>query len=154
MKRGPRREPQGAPLNFGPKSNATTRLGMVNLRGMEFPRRPYAVPRDAPVVVHRHGDRSRRRSIAVIVDDTDYATPEEFADALARWRRRIGGWVTKSDAASQLSVSTKMVDQLRDAGRLKSRLIHGIVAIDLGSLQDELDLRAKNPDQFPSMSRE
>ena len=111
--------------------------------GMEFPRKLFAVPRDAPVVVHRHGDRARRRSIAVIVDEGPWATDEDFEAALAKWRRRVGGWVTKADAAEQLGVSVQRVDQLRTLGRLESRLIGGVVAVDLGSLQDELERRAE-----------
>lgn len=104
-------------------------------------RQPFAVPRDAPVVVHRHGDGARRRSIAVIVDSTQYPDDETFERALAVWRRRIGGWVTKADAAAALDITSKRVDQLRADGVLKSRQVGGLVAIDLDSLQAELTRR-------------
>lgn len=108
---------------------------------MDFPRRPFTVPTDAPVVVHRHGDRMQRRSIAVLVDETDYPDEKAFRRALAVWRRRIGGWVTRDDAAELLGVGLKRVDQLRRDGLLKSKTIGGVVAIDLGSVQDELSRR-------------
>lgn len=141
---------------MGPVANVLRCLAAVPIRlwstmgtfvAMEFPRRLYAVPRDAPVVVHRHGDRARRRSIACIVDEGPWATDEDFERALADWRRRIGGWVTKADAAEQLGRSVQRVDQLRAEGRLSSRLIGGVVAIDLGSIQDELERRAHSEAQ-------
>lgn len=110
-------------------------------------REPYAVPEDAPVVVHRHGERSRLRSIAVIVDVGDYATESEFARALSWWRRRIGGWVTKAEAADRLGVSTKRVDQLRKEGRLVSKRIGGVAAIDAASLDAELRLREESAER-------
>lgn len=110
-------------------------------------REPFAVPEDAPVVVHRHGERSRQRSIAVIVDPGDFATEDELTRALAYWRRRIGGWVTKADAAAQLGVSTKRVDQLRKEGRLTSKRIGGVAAIDAASLDAELQLRRESAER-------
>lgn len=110
-------------------------------------REPYAVPEDAPVVVHRHGERSRLRSIAVIVDSGDYRTEREFELALSWWRRRIGGWVTKAEAADRLGVSTKRVDQLRKEGRLVSKRIGGVAAIDAASLDAELRLREESAEQ-------
>lgn len=104
-------------------------------------REPYAVPEDAPVVVHRHGERSQRRAIAVIVDSGDYATEHDFDRALSWWRRRIGGWVTKAEAADRLGVSTKRVDQLRKEGRLVSKRIGGVAAIDAASLDEEIQSR-------------
>lgn len=102
-------------------------------------REPYVVPSNAPVVVHRHGEGSRRRSIAVIVDElTGDADP---AEVLAAWRERIGCWVSRADAAAQLGVSIKRVDQLRAEGRLQSRSIGGVVAIDAESLSAELRQR-------------
>lgn len=146
VKRAPRRGPQGGPMNEAAEI-ARRRIGsygdaLGSFDPMEFPRRPYAVPRDAPVVVHRHGEGARRRSIAVIVDEGPWASDEDFDRALAVWRRRIGGWVTKAEAAAQLGVSTKRVDQLREQGKLKSRRVGFAVAIDLASLQDELDARS------------
>lgn len=110
-------------------------------------REPYAVPEDAPVVVHRHGERSRLRSIAVIVDPGDYATEHDFERALSWWRRRIGGWVTKAEAADRLGVSTKRVDQLRKEGRLVSKRIGGVAAIDAASLDAELQLREESAER-------
>lgn len=105
-------------------------------------RKLFRVPRDAPVVVHRHGAGARRRSIAVVVEETD-CPDEEFEALLARWRLRIGGWVTKTDAAATLGVSTQRVDQLRRDGRLAGRLIGGVAAIDAASLCRELARRGE-----------
>lgn len=105
---------------------------------------PFTVPPDAPVVIHRHGERSRQRSIAVIVDSGDYATERDFNRALSWWRRRIGGWVTKADAAELLGVSTKRVDQLRAEGRLVSKLVGSVVAIDAASLEREMHERSES----------
>lgn len=110
-------------------------------------REPYTVSEDAPVVVHRHGERSRLRAIAVIVDSGDYATEHEFERALSWWRRRIGGWVTKAEAADRLGVSTKRVDQLRKEGRLVSKRIGGVAAIDAASLDTELRLREESAER-------
>lgn len=101
-------------------------------------REPYVVPPDAPVVVHRHGEGSRRRSIVVVLDEVD---SDDAAHALAAWRRRIGGWVSQADAAKELGVSTKRVAQLRAEGRLDSKIIGGVVAIDVTSLAAELQHR-------------
>jgi len=101
----------------------------------------FLVPDTAPVVVHRHGEGSRRRSIAVLIDDCTDLTPEQVDEALAHWRRVIGGWVTKVDAAARLGLSVQRVDQLRREGRLKSRSIGNMVAISRESLIEELNRR-------------
>lgn len=101
-------------------------------------RKPFEVPSDAPVVLHRHGEGSRRRSIVVVLDEVDES---EAAAFLAYWRRRIGGWVSQADAAKQLGVGVKRVHQLRREGRLSWRRIGGVVAIDAASLAAELQQR-------------
>lgn len=105
------------------------------------PSRWHRVDPGSPVVVHRHGDRSRQRSVAVIVAGP-FDAQDELDAALSLWRKRIGGWVTKQEAAERLNVTTQRVDQLRAEGVLKSDLIGGLVAIDLDSLNDELNRRA------------
>lgn len=96
------------------------------------------VPDDAPVVLHRHGEGSRRRSVVVVLDEVD---ADEADRALAAWRLRLGGWVSQADAAEKLGVSVKRVTQLRGEGRLVSRHIGGVVAIDADSLDKELQQR-------------
>lgn len=105
---------------------------------------PYAVPSTAPVMLHRHGEGSRRRSIVVVLDEVDAADAEHV---LAAWRRRIGNWVTQAEAATVLGVSVKRVTQLRHEGRLTWRRIGGVVAIDATSLAAEMQHREEGTGQ-------
>lgn len=102
--------------------------------GMSNPE-PFEVPADAPVVIHRQG-RTGRPCVAVIVE----AVPEDSDPELAlrAWRLRLGGWMTRTDAAALLGLSVQRVDQLRRGGRLVSRQIGDVTAIDAASLNAEL----------------
>jgi len=97
-------------------------------------REPFEVPADAPVVIHRQG-RSGRPCVAVIVEAVPDDSDPELA--LRRWRLRLGGWMTRAGAAEFLGLSVQRVDQLRREGRLVSRQIGDVTAIDAASVNEE-----------------
>lgn len=104
--------------------------------------RDLRVPAATPLVIHRHGHG--RYSVALVVEGGDgYLTEAEAVEALAKWRARVGGWMTKRDAAVALGVSAKMVDVLRRDGRLDAENVNGRVRVSLKSVQKELRRRNK-----------
>jgi hypothetical protein len=110
--------------------------------GMSTPE-PFEVPADAPVVIHRQG-RTGRPCVAVIVEAVpEGARPDAIEHALRSWRLRLGGWVTRADAADLLGLSVQRVDQLRRDGRLASRQIGDVTAIDVTSVNAELCSRSE-----------
>jgi hypothetical protein len=109
---------------------------------MPIDHRKLHVPADTPVVIHRHGPG--RYSVAVVVEGgPGDLTEAEAREALARWRARLGGWMTKRSAADELGLSVKMVDALRRSGRLKARLVRGQVRVTVKSVQEELIRRRR-----------
>lgn len=102
------------------------------------------VPADTPIVVHRHGPGSY--SVALVVEGGHGGlTEREAREVLAKWRARVGGWVTKRDAAQALGISVQMVDVLRRDGRLDAENVNGLVRVSLKSVQAELRRRSQSP---------
>lgn len=115
----------------------------ASVAAMRIDPRDVRVPADTPVVVHRHGPG--RYSVALVVEGDDgYLTESEAQEALAKWRARVGGWMTKRDAAISLGISPKMIDVLRQNGRIDARNVNGRVRVTLKSVQAELRRRKEN----------
>lgn len=107
--------------------------------GMSAPE-PFEVPADAPVVIHRQG-RTGRPCVAVIVEAVPEGSDPELS--LRRWRLRLGGWMTRAQAAEFLGLSVQRVDQLRRENRLTSRQIGDVTAIDAASVSEEWRSRSE-----------
>lgn len=100
----------------------------------------YRLGREARVVLHRHGAR-RAYAVAVVLDEGPF-TLRQASDVANAVREKLGGWVTKAEAAERLGVTERQVDYLRESGHLAySHDETKHVLIDVKSLEAEIDRR-------------
>lgn len=100
----------------------------------------YHLGREARVVLHRHGAR-QAYAVAVVLDEGPF-TLRQALDIANAVREKLGGWVTKAEAAKRLGISERQVDYLRESGHLSySHDETKHVLIDVKSLSAEIERR-------------
>lgn len=95
----------------------------------------------ARVVLHRNAARGSY-AVAVVLDEGPYSAAQarKVAD---RMREQHAGWVSKAEAAERLGITERMVDFLRESGRLESTKDEmRRVLISRSSLDAEIERRS------------